>query len=366
VTNPTTGEQTIISRGGLLNAGAGYVNNRHAVGRFAGYFADQMESDRFVFDIGFRIETMNGDIRRERTATVVTDATTPDLAADLRDVIWGNDTFRTARVHTSEWAAAAGALYKLTPEFNIYANASRGYFFPETRAVGFNALDEAASYNAEVIRQAELGVKAGLVTGWPAVRNVQATLAGLYTHLSNRRQVLFVNDGAGGFTEQVNLVGTESYGVEATLNVELIDKLTFTGNTTLQQAEYTAFDTSPEFVGNEIERQPNVLYNAGLLYDNGTIDASIFTNRTGGNFVAANNAIGLEGFNIVNVDAGYRIQLDDDKSLRLSFNVFNLLNTDATTEGSPRQDINQTTGGEYFVGRPVLPRRSTVRVTFNY
>jgi outer membrane receptor protein involved in Fe transport len=214
--------------------------------------------------------------------------------------------------------------------------------------------------------QAELGLKTGLVTGWPAVRDVQATLAGLYTNLSNRRQVLFVNDGAGGFMEQVNLVGTESYGVEATLNVKLIDNLTFTGNITLQHAEYTAFDTSPEFVGNDLERQPNVLYNAGLFYDNGTIDASIFSNRTGVNFVAANNAIELEGFNIANLDAGYRFRLDDDKSLRLSVNVFNLFNTGATTEGSPRQDVNQTTGGAYFVGRPVLPRRSTARVTFNY
>jgi outer membrane receptor protein involved in Fe transport len=366
VTNPTTGEQTIISRGGLLNAGAGYVNNRHEVGRFAGYFADQMESDRFVFDIGFRMERMSGDIRRERTATFVTDEATPNLAPALRDVIWGNDTFLTASVQTSEWAAAAGALYKLTPELNIYANASRGYFFPELRGVGFNALGEAASYDAEVIMQGELGLKTGLATGWRAVREVQATFAGLYTKLSNRRQVLFVNDGAGGFMEQINLVGTESYGVEATLNVKLIDTLTFTGNLTLQHAEYAAFDTSPEFIGNELERQPNLLYNAGLFYDNGTFDASLFTNHTGGNFVAANNAIGLEGFNIANVDAGYRLRLGDDRSLRFSVNVFNLFNADATTEGSPRQDINQTTGGAYFVGRPVLPRRATARVTFNY
>ncbi len=47
-------------------------------------------------------------------------------------------------------------------------------------------------------------------------------------------------------------------------------------------------------------------------------------------------------------------------------NVFNLLDTDAVTEGSPRQDVNQTVGGAYFVGRPVLPRRIAGRVTFNF
>jgi iron complex outermembrane receptor protein len=359
VTNPIGGAQTIVSRAGLLNAGAGYVNNRHEVERYAGYFADQMESDRFVFDIGVRIEKMNGDISRERTATFITDATTPNLSAALRDVSWGNDTFLTARVHTSEWAAAFGALYKITPEFNIYANASRGYFFPEIRAVGFNALGVAASYNAEIIKQAEIGVKYGS-------RRVQATLSGLYTKLSNRRQVLFVNDGLGGFTEKVNLVGTESYGLEATLNVEIVRHLSFNGNLTLQHHKYTAFDTTPAFIGNELERQPNFLYNAGLYYDDDRFDASLFTNYTGDNFVAANNLIVLEGFNIVNFDAGYKIPLGGDKAVRVGVNVFNLFDTDATTEGSPRQDINQTTGGAYFVGRPVLPRRFMIRFSFMY
>ena len=42
------------------------------------------------------------------------------------------------------------------------------------------------------------------------------------------------------------------------------------------------------------------------------------------------------------------------------------VDTDATTEGSPRLDNNQTVGGAYFVGRPVLPRRITARATFNF
>ena len=52
--------------------------------------------------------------------------------------------------------------------------------------------------------------------------------------------------------------------------------------------------------------------------------------------------------------------------MRLGINVFNLLDTDATTEGSPRQDNNQTTGGAYFVGRPVLPRRIAARLTVDF
>ena len=95
------------------------------------------------------------------------------------------------------------------------------------------------------------------------------------------------------------------------------------------------------------------------------LDASLFTNYTGDVFTASNNAIVLKGFHVVNLDAGYKFGIASHK-VRLGVNVFNLLNTDATTEGSPRQDNNQTTGGQFFVGRPVLPRRIAARLTVDF
>ena len=374
VTNPTTGAQTVISRGGLLNAGAGYVNNRAQVERYAGYFADQMKiGDRIQFDIGGRVEHFNGDISRERTSVFITDTTTPNLSSALRDVIWGNDGFLTGRVSTTEWAIAAGALYKLTDRISLYANGSRGYFFPEIRAVQFalplptpdNASGSpgTASYTGEIIKQAEAGIKVDQP-------EFNFTAAAFYTTLDNRRQVNFVNDGLGGFIEQVNLVATRSWGVEATLDVKILQSLHFNGNLTLQNAKYTVFmqnGTTSTFVGKDLERQPDLLYNAGLYYDDGAIDLSFFTNYTGDNFTAANNAIRLDGWYVANIDAGYKVRLfGGNRSARMGINVFNLFDTDAVTEGSPRQDINQTVGGAYFVGRPVLPRRITARLTFNF
>jgi iron complex outermembrane recepter protein len=367
VTNPTTGAQTVISRNGLLNAGAGYTNNKHSAERYAVYFADQIEGAKVVFDIGGRIEHYNGDISRERTATFVTDSSTANLSGALRDVIFGNGQFTTGKVDTTEWAVAAGLLYKATPTLNLYLNASRGYFFPEIRAVQFSGAFVPQSFEAEIIKQAQGGVK---FNNGP----IEATLSAFYTKLNNRRQVLFVNDGQGGFTERVNLVSTRSYGIEATANVEIMRNLHLTGNVTLQDAEYTEFQalmngvptSNPAILGNDLERQPTFLYNAGLFYDDGALDASIFTNYTGDNFTASNNQIELEGFNIVNLDAGYKIGLGGRRAVRIGVNVFNLFDEDAVTEGSPRQDNNQMTGGAYFVGRPVLPRRITARVTFNF
>ncbi len=222
VTNPATGAQTVISRGGLLNAGAGYLNTEHAAERYAVYFADQMKiGDRFNFDIGLRVEHLNGEIRRERTSTTITDSATPNLSAALRDVIWGNGGFLTGSVSATEWALAAGALYKLSDTMSLYANASRGFFFPELRSAAFRPLAAGIAANAsvapgtqtfdaEIIKQAEAGFKL-------SQPGLSLTVAAFYTSLENRRQVLFVNDGAGGLAERVNLVGTESYGAEGTI-----------------------------------------------------------------------------------------------------------------------------------------------------
>ncbi len=368
--NPAPGTQTIVSRAGLLNAGAGYVNNEHSAERFAGYIADQMKiGDRFNLDVGFRLEKINGDIRRERTSTTITDAASTNLSAALRDVIWGNGGFLTGQVSTTEWALAAGALYKLSDTMSLYANASRGFFFPELRSAQFRPLPAGTaanasvspgmqSYTAEIIKQAEAGIKV-------SQPGLSLTFAGFHTKLDNRRQVLFVNDGAGGLVERVNLVGTESYGAEGTLEVRIIGDLSFSGNVTWQNSSYTAFDTTPANIGKQVERQPEWLYNAGLYFDDGTFDLSVFTNYTGSNFTAASNAIELEGWNIANLDAGYTMGMGKS-SLRLSVNVFNLFDTDAVTEGSPRQDVNQVANGAFFVGRPVLPRRITARATFTF
>ena len=365
-----TGTQTIISRNGLLNAGAGYVNNKAEAERYAIYGADQIDAGRLKFDLGFRWEHINDTVRREQTSTTNTDTTTPNLSGQLRSVIWGNGNFFRAKVHTSEWAAAAGLLYKINDGINLYANASRGFFFPEPRAISFSSAGVVQSkFNAEIIKQAEGGVK---INRGP----VSATMAMFYTKLTNRRQVLFINDpaGTGGLVERVNLVATESYGMTSSVRWQIIPNLAAEGNVTYQHAEYKQFQalnsagvptTQTAIIGNSLERQPDLLYNAGLYYDDGHFDASAFTNYTDDVFIASNNLIKFKGFNVVNLDAGYKFGIGGHK-VRLGINVFNLFNTDATTEGSPRQDNNQTSGGKYFVGRPVLPRRIAGRLTVDF
>jgi outer membrane receptor protein involved in Fe transport len=356
--NLTLSDGTIISRDGLLNPGIGYVNNKHEAQRQAIYIADQMESEKFIFDIGGRFESIDGDIRRERSAAVVTDATTPNLSPVQRDVVWGNGQFLTGSVSTDEWAVALGALYKLTDSVNLYANAARGFFFPELRAVQFNSLNQPQSYTAEIIKQAELGVK---YLG----DRLSGTLSALYTELNDRRAVSFVNGPNGTVIERVNIVSTESYGMEADFSFRLLDNLNLEGNVTWQEHEFTKFDTNPAFVGNELLRQPNILWNLGLYYDDGRFDAQLYNTHTGDTFTTESNLISLDPYDIVRLGAGYTFDWAGMTS-RIGIDVYNLLDDDGITEGSPRQDTAQAASGAFFVGRPVLPRRYTLRFTVDF
>ncbi|MGH8236982.1 MAG: TonB-dependent receptor domain-containing protein, partial [Steroidobacteraceae bacterium] len=358
VTNPD-GTQTIVSNRGLTDAGITYTNNVHEAIRYAVYLADQMESGRWILDVGGRFEKIKGDIRRDNVATFITDSTTPNLSAALRNVAFGNGTFLAGDVDASEWALSGGVVFKATDSLNIYANAARGYFFPEIRAVQFNAQTGApTTYVPEIIQQAELGVKysAGRLTG---------TLAASYVELADRRFITLVNGPGGTLIERVQGVSTESKAIEATFNVQLLNNLSLAGNTTFENHEYTKFEQSPAFVGNELFRHPDFMYNLGLYYGDGRFDASLVNAHTGTTYSAESNLIKLGDHDIVQLDAGYTFDLGGNKA-RIGLHVFNLFDDDDISDGSPRQGATQTIAGAYFVARPVLPRRITARFTVDF
>ena len=198
---------------------------------------------------------------------------------------------------------------------------------------------------------------------------LSGTISALYTELDDRRAVSFVNGPNGTLIERVNLVSTESYGMEADFTFRLLDNLSLEGNVTWQEHEFTEFFTNgvtnPDIIGNELLRQPNILYNLGLYYDDGGFDAALFSTHTGDTFTTESNLIKLDAYDIVRLGAGYTFDWAD-MTARIGIDVYNLLDDDGITEGSPRQDVSQAAAGAYFVGRPVLPRRYTVRFTVDF
>ena len=138
------------------------------------------------------------------------------------------------------------------------------------------------------------------------------------------------------------------------------------GNFTFQDHEFTEVEGNPEQVGNELRRQPNVLGSAGVNYTMAGFDANLSANYLGNKFANDANTVELDAFTIVRAGAGYTLDLGQQETLRLGVSVFNLLDAAGVTEGSPRQGNAQTGSSEFFVGRPILPRRVFLKATFSF
>lgn len=346
------------TRNGLLDPSVGYVNNDHAALRYAGYLADQIEGDRWALDVGFRVERMEGDLNRERSATsIIAQGSGPESAA-LSTAVFGTGSFQNGNVARTEWAGSIGALYKATDNLNIYGNFSRGFFFPEIRSVAFNALGQTASYEGEIILQAELGVKF-------KSQGFTGSFAGFWSDLSNRRSVQFVNAPGGGLAEVVTQLTSRTFGLEANASYKVTHALSLDGNVTFSDHKVTD-SPNPALIGKELERKPNLFANAGINYDDGAFDASFFWNYQSSAFANATNTVPLGAYSLVRANVGYKIPIGGDQSIRLGASVFNLFNSQGLAEGSPRIGNNQIAGGQFFVGRPILPRRFTVTATYSF
>ncbi|MCJ9430473.1 TonB-dependent receptor [Kordiimonas marina] len=358
VVTDNQGNDLTVSQNGLLNAGAGYGNSSNKATRYAGYLADQFENDRWVFDVGVRVEKMIGDIAKEGSSTYLANSD-PSLAHDLQYVAYGNGAYTRGRVETTEWAVSVGALYRMSDNLSLYANGARGYFFPQIRSVSFNEFGQPASYKGEIISQAEVGLKY-------RDDRFAATVDGFWAKLSNRRNVDFVNDGQGGVTEQVFVQSTRTFGLEGTASYNITSALQVSGNVTLQNHKFTKFEGNDAYIGNEMRRQPKVMANAGLYYDDGTLDGSFYATYVGDNYANDSNTVKLNAYTIARLDAGYTFHVTGTQTARIGLSIFNLFNSEGITEGSPRQGSGQANAGDYFVGRPILPRRVFVRMTYKF
>jgi len=363
VTNTATNATTVVARNGIVDAGLGYTNNYYEARRSAGYLADQIEVGNWVLDFGGRFESMTGDVRKEQSASFLTD-TTAGISPLLANVTWGNGKYLAGTVQPNAYAVAGGALYKLDNHSSLFVNGSRGFFMPQLNTVQINSSNETQSFEAEIIKQAEAGYKY-------ASSVVSGTIAGFYSTLANRRNINFINGPTPGSApiEVVNVISTRSYGTEATLDVRLFGRLSFRGNATYEHdiyTKYTPVAACTDCVGNFMQRQPNVLGNLGLYYKDETFDAAVFDSFTGRTFTSDLNNIELPSYHIVRLDAGYTRTFAGGDRARIGISVYNLFDSTAVSEGSPRQGTLQNAGQAYFIGRQVLPRRIMARLSYEF
>ncbi|MCI4670382.1 MAG: TonB-dependent receptor [Bacteroidia bacterium] len=335
----TTGQMVNYSTGGFISGNQTSNTTIESVKR-AFYFADEYQGEKFNFDIGVRVEQATGFITKESGV--------------------GSNNFLKGRVDATGFAIAGAGLYKLNRNTSIYANASRGYFFPELRGVKFSSPGVPQSYEPEEVIQAEIG-------GKYSSGSLAATGAVYLVALNDRRSVDFVNLPSGGVTEEVSVQSTRTIGVEVNVNYQLVPGVNLYGNATYQDAQFTKFEGNNELVGKTPRRQPAFISTLGVSVEKGGFDLDLSNNFLGSKFANDANTVELDAYSILRANVGYRISLGEgDESVRIGLSGFNLLNSDGVTEGSPRQGNSQISGGEFFVGRPILPRRIFIRILFDF
>ena len=353
------GQQYTVN--GLIQAPSAYTQETRSAFKRALYLADQIETDRWTLDFGVRVERATIENRIEVTGTRAgTLATNPVAGAPINTMTFGTGTFRDGKASATAWAFAIGSLYKLSDDVNLYANGSAGYFFPQ--AQGTNAQLNSANraivfFEPEPVYQLEAGVKvrSGAFRGYAAA---------FYTGLRKRTSVSFVG---ANLTPSLLLTETDTFGIELDANYQPTDYLTLSGNLTYQDAKFVG--NSPATInGKQPDRLPKLLANVGAQVNAGGFDASVFWNHQSKTYQEASNNVPLFAYSIWRAEAGYTFDgLGADNKLRFSVSVWNLLNSQGLAEGNPRAGAIQTGGtGAYFNGRPILPRRITAKLTFDF
>ncbi len=356
----TPGSDYMWTMNGLANAN-GMVGNRvRGASRTAFYVADQIEMERWSFDFGARVERLDGDVRQFNTASF--QMSNDPLINDLIENVSFTDGSLTAdTVSTTEWAGSAGALFRLTDSINLFGNFSRGFFFPQIRSVPFDSNGRLASYEGEIIDTIEAGIKFNY-DKWDGYA------AFFYTTLDDRRNVDFENDpnNPGNIIEVVTIQSTEAVGIEGSITYYLNDFWSLHGNITLRDHEFTKAG-NPDVVGKELRRQPTEMANTAVRFNYGNFDAALFHNYHGDNFANDSNSVKLDSYNLIRLEAGYNFEFEGAQQVRVSAHIFNLTDEQGITEGSPRQGNAQSgEPAQFFVGRPILPRRVMFRVTYDF
>tara|TARA_R110002126_G_scaffold291790_1_gene458442 strand:+ start:22653 stop:25325 length:2673 start_codon:yes stop_codon:yes gene_type:complete len=363
------GNNVTYSEGGLYNRIGMTSNNFLSQSKTAFYLTDEMVFDKWRFDAGIRIESTKGTFNKGNLeSSTVYDNT--DLTSDLANVQYADGSFVRGNVEATDWALSLAALHNLTDDVNLYANFSRGFFFPQIRGFAPTAGIPNINYDSEKITQFEAGAKLG-------TEKLSGSLAAYYVSLKDRIKITqgFSNGSLVDLTRSDQ--STSTFGIEANWSYKFTDHLDFRGSATYQKHEITKNidedlvngGSTEANVGNKLARQPSFLTTLGLHYDKNSFDALFTLNHTGSKFTADNNNVELDAINIFRLGAGYTFALSNDKNrnedLRIGFSVFNLFDDAGVTEGDPR-NVNQAGNAEFFFGRPILPRRMFITATLNF
>ncbi len=370
-TDPATGAtKTLnVTQNGFTNYMSNYVNGTGQASILDGVLSDQMMvTDRLRLNLAVRWEGDGFVQSTEINSSQLPNGTPVDSAYIVNNNIppymvesWGNGSYRHMSSYLHDWAFTAGLNYDIIPEvFAFYANLSRGYEMPSLDNLLNDVPAQIALFQDEHTLQYEGGFK---YYSDVFAFNADAFFANL-TNITSQGAV----NGPGGAVEWVTNYGLNqnAYGIEADLTYTPVTGLYLRGNWTLLKATYAS---NGSFALNGIPNSIGDLLGTYTLGD-WTLEADwhYVGNRIGGlsfgGYTNAGQAVfvvgtALPAYNYMDVGLSLYIP---SQAITLALGVTNVYQSLGLEEGNPRASAI----GNYFLARPILPRRLTFSVGYQF
>ncbi|HUF12263.1 MAG TPA: TonB-dependent receptor [Longimicrobiales bacterium] len=373
VVNPGTGAETPLTMNGFRRYTSLYVNGTGQTTVLSGTLGGSLQlTDALRADGGVRLERNDFYQSVENSSNVDLDGD-PTTAFD--NMTWGNNTFRQFRHDMTDWAASLGLNYLLTSDLSIYGQGSRAFKMPALDEFLFaSAQAQIEQFDARESLTGELGAK------WATAR-YGLTVNGFYTHLKNIVGQGAVTDPVTGEISWIITFSPENraYGAEFEVAASPFDALRLIGSGTLIKAELATCGEDPNDpdanfcptgadVGSSLNGVPSFIGNLAATYDVFS-GLSVLTDLhyVGEREAAFATATESErptmpAYLYANLGAEYRLS---DYGVTLTGNVLNAFQSKGIEEMNPRASLTGESG-PVFLARPLLPRRFTVALRYDF
>jgi outer membrane receptor protein involved in Fe transport len=341
-----------------------YRNGSGSTTIFSGVLGSELKlSDRLRADVGIRYEYNDFVQSAENVSTIDLDgnANTPYDAEQ-----YGNGSFRHFNRSLDDWAGSIGLNYALNERVSLYAQGSRAYKMPALdEFLDAQAQGQVDVFEARRTVMAEAGVKF-------SSSRLGFTVNGFWGELTNIvGQGLEVNPVTQQ-TEWVTRPGADnrSYGAEIEVSTSPARGLNILGSGTFLKTETIEAAGSALTAGGV----PTSLANLSATYTTSglTLLADWHTvgsrdlvdapyNSTTGKYDRYVVVGELKAYSYLNLGASYRIP---GQAITLAANLLNVTQSQGLEEGNPR--LPGAGGQPLFLARPILPRRLSFALTYNF
>jgi iron complex outermembrane receptor protein len=357
------GTPTPITSNGFRNFLSNYVNGTGESNVVSGVLGGEVQlTDRLRADLGVRVEYNNYVQSAENTVLTDLDGNT---ATPFDNIEFGNNTFRHFTHDLTDWAGSLGLNYILNDNLAFFAAGSRGYKMPALDdLLEATTQEQVDLFDAKKVQSVEGGIKAQL-------GRVAFTINGFYTNLQNIiGQGAEVDQSTGRTTWVIReSPDNQSYGAELEAILSPMPGLQLQGSATFLQAELGGgVDSLLRFKGERLAVVPKTLGNIAATFSpQGLPRLQI---RGDFHWVGARFSEGpttrvtefqLPAYGYFNFGAGFAIP---NAGVRLNVDLLNAFQSRGLEEGNPR--LIGSALSEFFVARPLLPRRLLVGLTYDF